>query len=144
MAGISGNVGTVDVYQDDVPLTGIDQQILGFDITYFGHNAELLSEYYRMRNEDPPNVDYSSDLFYVQAGYKFAGKVTPYMRYELMSIEPGDPYYLALGVSGEHRVLGGVRYDVNMSSALKAEVRWIDPANAETYEEFGVQWAFGF
>ena len=62
-----------------------------------------------------------SDAGFVQIGYR-AGRYTPYGRYERGSFQQGDPYFAAqLNGNSYDREALGLRFDIDLSSALKME-----------------------
>ncbi len=82
-------------------------------------------------------------LYYIQAGYTFEERFTPYVRYEEMQVKEGDPYMTSLSAADDRRTIAGIRYEVSLISALKGEIRWID-TGGEDYWKYAVQWAFTF
>ena len=139
------NVGT------GVPNDSIDQTIWSADLEYLANNVELLAEYYAWMNDSEQAASFGdSSAYYVQAGYQFAHKVTPYARYELLDAKANDPYFIAVGmtVPGLDRQKSittvGVRYDLHYRAALKFELRAVDDDLDGSYNEAGVQWSFSF
>jgi hypothetical protein len=63
-----------------------------------------------------------SDAGFIQMGYR-AGRYTPYGRYERGSFQQSDPYFAAQinGNSYDREALG-LRFDIDLSSALKMEL----------------------
>lgn len=132
----------------DTEVMRVKQNLIGFDVTYFAHNLELLGEYYIIKDEDDfgGGQKYSSSAYYVQAGYSI-GKLTPYARFEDMSLdEDGDPYFdstVGLDTAETERMILGARYSLSILSSIKAEARFVDDGTTN-WEEYAVQWAFAF
>lgn len=62
-----------------------------------------------------------SDAGFIQMGYR-AGRYTPYGRYERGSFQQSDPYFAAqLNGNSYDREALGMRFDIDLSSALKIE-----------------------
>ena len=79
-------------------------------------------------------------------GYR-GGRYTPYARYERGSFQQSDPYFAAQinGNSYDREALG-VRFDIDLSSALKMEFAKTTFADRiiRTYGEALVQYAIRF
>ena len=88
-------------------------------------NWEVMSEYYRFRNKDLTfsTGTHSSWAGFAQAGYTFGKTWTPYLRIEKAALNQSDNYF-ALQLSGGSylRQVLGLRYDLNLASALKLEL----------------------
>ncbi|HXB19127.1 MAG TPA: hypothetical protein VNV40_09865 [Steroidobacteraceae bacterium] len=87
-----------------------------------------------------------SDAGFIQMGYR-GGRYTPYARYERGSFQQSDPYFAAQinGNSYDREALG-VRFDIDLSSALKMEFAKTTFADRiiRTYGEALVQYAIRF
>ncbi|MBI5238655.1 MAG: porin [Deltaproteobacteria bacterium] len=147
-AGISGYHAVVKGYDtSDVEIMRIKQDILSLDLTYFSGNIEAMGEYYMIKDKDDlgGGASHTSSAYYIQGGYAI-GNLTPYLRYENVSLDNGnDPYFSALGTVESKRTVAGARYNLSMMSAFKAEVRLIDEnTTSGNYEQFALQWAFTF
>lgn len=147
-AGISGYHAVVKGYDtNDSEIMRIKQDILSLDLTYFSGNIEAMGEYYMIKDKDDlgGGAAHSSSAYYIQGGYA-AGNLTPYLRYENVSLDnDNDPYFSALGTVESKRTVAGARYNLSMMSAIKAEVRLIDEnTKSGNYEQFALQWAFTF
>lgn len=156
--GISGQVGKVNISGIDTDADGaanpadhLDQTIGVLDLEYITDALEVLAEYYQWMNDSQlvANAD-DSAAYYVQAGYQFAHKVTPYARYETLDAKKNDPYFIAVGmtVPGQDRQKSiatiGVRYDLHYRAAVKLELRAVDDDLDGSYNEAGAQWSFSF
>lgn len=145
--GVSGNIGLVSGYNvNGTETMRVRQRILALDVTYFANNIEFLTEFYSIhdKNDLSGDIDYSSTAYYVQAGYQI-GNFIPFARYEKVSIDnDGDPYFSALSTVDSNRTVAGVRYNLSLVNALKAEARKIDVEGVDEYEEYALQWAVSF
>lgn len=151
MFGLSGSYAVVKGYTTS--LTGevmevmrVKQSIAALDITYFEKPFEFLAEYYLILDKDDfsGSEKYSSNAFYIQGGYVINDLFIPYARYEQVSLDDKvDPYFSALGTTESKRTLAGMRYNLSVSNAVKAEVRFIDNGT-EKFKEYAVQWAVAF
>lgn len=87
-----------------------------------------------------------SDAGFIQIGYR-AGRLTPYGRYERGSFQQSDPFFAAQmnGNSYDREALG-VRFDIDLSSALKMEFAKTSFTDRvmNTYGEALVQYAIRF
>lgn len=84
---------------------------------------ELMTEYYRFRNEDlsAASGKHTSSAWYAQAGYGI-GSFTPYARYERTRLDQADNYFLAQESGRSYRrAVAGLRYDVTPKTAVKVE-----------------------
>ncbi len=87
-----------------------------------------------------------SDAGFIQMGYR-AGRLTPYGRYERGSFQQSDPYFAAqLNGNSYDREALGVRFDIDLSSALKMEFAKTSFTDriVSTYGEALVQYAIRF
>lgn len=147
---VFGNIGKVNGYAASFagPALEVDQSILGAAFAYDNerNGPEFLSEIYRVIDKDKLTGlgSNTNTLYYVQAGYTFMERLTPYVRYEQASIEEADPYMAALAAVDTRRALAGIRFDIATVSALKVEGRRVHRAGEENHSEYAVQWAFSF
>jgi hypothetical protein len=87
-----------------------------------------------------------SDAGFIQVGYR-AGRLTPYGRYERGSFQQSDPFFAAqLNGNSYDREALGVRFDIDLSSALKMEFARTSLTDriVNTYSEALVQYAIRF
>ncbi len=97
--------------------------VLGLHATWDSDAWEALAELYLFRNEALlGGGTHSSNAGYGQLGYR-AGRYTPYARYERTALDQADGYFIGQA-SGRsyHREALGVRYDIDLKSALKLEL----------------------
>ncbi len=146
--GLSGNFGRIQFFDatgTQIPVSGareIDQEILSADLEYLMNNIELLSEFYQIRDHSNSTGTFLNYAWYVQGGYKIADRLTPYTRFERVTVHENDPYFEALGTQDFNKTIAGIRFDIIQTSSLKAEVRFVD--STDNYQEYGIQWAFAF
>jgi hypothetical protein len=87
-----------------------------------------------------------SDAGFIQVGYR-GGRYTPYARYERGSFQQSDPYFAAqINGNSYNREALGVRFDIDLSSALKMEFAKTSFTDRiiRTYGEALVQYAIRF
>jgi len=157
--GVFGNKTRVNGYtggQNDGLFMSVDQQIYGADVEYINQRIEFLSEYYYVLDKDLMGGTgwHNSDLYYVQLGVTLAERFIPYARYEQASLKDRsrsfadqDPYFANQLMVGYKKGIVGMRYNLNSSSALKAEVQFVSPGagdNYRSYTKYEASWAFAF
>lgn len=143
-----GQTGTIEGFDTtSLMVLRVDQSILGVAAVYVipGSGLNFLSEFYWMRDEDllTDLGAHTNLLYYIQAGYTFEERLTPYVRYEQTRVAEEDPYMTALSAADDRRAIAGIRYEVFLISALKGEIRRID-TGGEDYWQYAIQWAFTF
>lgn len=147
MFGASGSYALVSGFTGSSEIMRVKQNIAALDMTYFERPFEFLAEYYLIRDKDDfsGSKKFSSNAFYIQGGYVIKDRFIPYARYEKVSLDDkGDPYFNAMGTTKESkRAIAGLRYNLNVSSAVKAEVRFINNGT-EKFEEYAAQWSVAF
>ena len=85
---------------------------------------EVIGEAYIFDNYDLTNHTgrHHSDAGFIQWGYR-DGRYTPYIRYERAALQQSDPYFAAqLNGQSYYRDAAGVRFDIDLKSALKLEI----------------------
>lgn len=146
MFGVSGSHALVSGFTGSNEIMRVKQNIAAIDVTYFEKPFEFIAEYYLIRDKDDfsGSEKFSSKAFYVQGGYVIKDRFIPYARYEKCSLDDkGDPYFGALGTKESKRTIAGLRYNLSVSNAVKAEVRFIDNGT-EKFEEYAAQWSVAF
>jgi hypothetical protein len=102
----------------------VAMRFVGGYAVYDAGNWEILAEYYRLLNRDLTDSGtlHRSWSGYVQLGYIFGGRWTPYTRYEEAQLDQTDPYFAAQTKGRSYtRALVGMRYDLSPKAALKLE-----------------------
>jgi hypothetical protein len=109
---------------------------------------EGIAEIYLFDNQDLSggSGSHSSNAGFVQLGHRAAWGV-PYARYERTSLDQTDAYFARLqGGASYHRVALGVRFDIDLKSALKLELAntRLTDRSLDQYGEGLVQYAIRF
>ena len=126
---------------DTTAKAGLEEAILGADLSYLNSGWEFISEYFRLRNSQD-----HADAFYIQLGYTLFEVMTPYARYEYLNLHPADPYFMDLqNNSDRDQQIFGLRYEIDsLRSSLKVQYRRDDKKGAKTFNVTEAQWSFGF
>ena len=124
-----------------------DLRILGGYAFYDEDNWEAMAEYFGFQDRNVPDGGvHSSRAAYAHVGRTF-GAWTPYVRYELASLDQADNYFaLMAGGQSYRRALLGVRYDIDPRSTVKFEfnrTRLTDRI-LDNYRESRIQYAIRF
>jgi len=135
--GLSGTKYEVD----STAKTGLQELVLGVDLSYVNGTWEFISEYFRLRNSQ----DYAH-AYYIQLGYTLYDFITPYTRYELLDMDPNDPYFSDLQNNADRfQEIVGLRYNLHyLRSSLKVQYRHDDKKGDKTYNVLETQWSFSF
>jgi hypothetical protein len=130
-AAPSGLLIGVDALSEHVSATAgllatslVAMKFIGGYAVYDADDWEVIAEYYRFLNHDltDSNALHRSWSGYVQLGYIFGGRFTPYVRYEEALLDQTDPYFAAQAEGRSYtRALVGMRYDLSPKAALKLE-----------------------
>jgi hypothetical protein len=132
----------------DLPVSATRLRSYGGYAVYDTDSWENIAEVYVFSNEDLAGGSgtHRSNAGFVQFGYRVPWGV-PYARYERAVLQQSDPYFAALDGGGSYaRAALGLRFDVDLRSALKLEVantRQTDRAR-DQYGEGLVQYAIRF
>jgi hypothetical protein len=146
MLGLSGF--TAKIADDQLPVHETRLRVLGVHAVYDTDTFENMAEYYYFSDDDLSGASgsHKSHAGYVQLGYR-AGFGVPYLRYERTVLDQADQYFQQQASGGSyHRGAVGVRFDLDIKSALKFEVsntRDTDRLN-DQYNEALVQYAIRF
>jgi len=143
----------VDAYQTRIdiqdPTPGfVQSRSFGTYAAYDTDSWEDIAEFHIIDNEDLTGHTgtHRSDAGFVQIAYR-AGRFTPYARYERGSFQQADPYFVALTTgSSYYRGAFGLRFDVDLVSALKMEVAdtHLTDRNEGSFGEVLMQYAIRF
>lgn len=151
---------TVKVENDGIPSRGIPSGFTrvnnyGLYVVYDTDHWENIAEFYVFDNKDLTGTGarHRSDAGFVQLAYR-KGRFTPYARYERASLEQADNFFAAQDSgSSYHREALGLRFDLDLSSALKfefAQTRLTDcglrltDCGPDEYDEALIQYAIRF
>ena len=114
----------VNITDDQEPgrTTRVDN--VGVYFAYDTDRFEYLGEYYRFNDTDlsAGSGAYRSSAGFIQLAWRLS-LATPYVRYERAILDQSDPYF-ALQSSGSsyYRAAMGLRFDLDLKSALKFEL----------------------
>ncbi len=133
---------------DDASASATRVRSYGGYLVYDTDQWENFAEIYLFDNQDLGNGGgtHRSNAGFVQLGYRSSWGV-PYARYERAALTQSDPYFYALQGGGSYRRIAlGVRFDLDLKSALKlelADTRQTD-RSGDQYGEGLVQYAIRF
>ena len=143
---ISIRVGP-SLYLDRIPGDSMSsgplrETILGAHVVVKHTRYTFQAEGYRIRHQQIQG----GTTWHHWAGYAIATvrfkRITPYAGLDHESFDPGDPFFV--GRDQDYtRVLGGLRFDVNVNNSLKLEYQH-DHFPAETGDALALQIAFTF
>jgi hypothetical protein len=158
--GISGYLDRVEIFDTTVPVLSdeVNQTILGGDLHYDRAPIQIIGEYYDVRDSQRIASPLSglqgtfhNSLFFIHAGYMLLDQFTLYARYEQQNVHTDevakasiDPYFNAIGAFDRKKIIGGLRFDISLNSAIKLEARHIDPKNYDEYQQYAAQWTIAF
>ena len=136
--GLSVGVFATNFEVDTSIKTGVDETIYGADIAYNNNNVEFITEGFIFHNTDG-----DGNACYCQLAYT-SDNWTPYVRYERLEVQGGDPYFKDLSEGFDRRqTIAGLKYDIDpLRSNLKFQYRHDDAT--KDYDVFETQWAFHF
>lgn len=117
----------------------IDIGMAGGHAVFNGSFLELRAEYQMMRSRSASTGTHRANLGYGYAGVR-VGELTPYVRYDVLDIAPGNPW---LDVPSKHGLLGGLRYDAAATVAVKGEYGFLRESG-RTKNGLSMQVAVGF
>jgi len=132
----------------DSPLSATRVRTYGGYAVYDTDAWENIAEIYVFDNQDLDGGSgaHRSHAGFVQFGYRVPWGV-PYARYERAVLDQSDPYFSALEGGGSYyRAALGLRFDVDLRSALKLELAdtHLTDRSREQYGEGLVQYAIRF
>ena len=147
----------VDVFQtrieDEDPLPPLPAYVtrvksFGAYAAYDTDSWEDIAEFHVFSNQDLTGHTgtHHSDAGFVQLGYR-AGRFTPYARYERGAFQQSDDYFAAQATgSSYYRTALGLRFDVDLVSALKLELAQTHLTDRviSNYDEALLQYAIRF
>jgi len=144
----------VDVFQtriqdeDQSPSYVTQLRSYGAYAAYDTDSWEDIAEFHVFSNQDLTGRTgtHHSDAGFVQLGYR-AGRYTPYARYERGAFQQSDDYFFAQASgSSYYRTALGLRFDVDLVSALKLELAdtHLTDRLIGSYDEALLQYAIRF
>jgi hypothetical protein len=136
---------------ESAPVFRVSQQIWGVDLLYavpIGQRSrvELISEWFMIDHTDQlsGSDDFASTAAYVQGAWMPSSHWSAYSRWEELDVDDGDPYFGGIAARSYQRAIYGLRYNLNIENALKAEARVVSRDGLGRFMEYGAQWAFAF
>ncbi|MEO8310611.1 MAG: hypothetical protein ABI520_05515 [Caldimonas sp.] len=139
-AGLHGFTSRVAVHSaSDAVVNRSHLQMAGAYSAYDAKDWEIFAEYYRFFNRDDlSDVRHKSHAGFIHAGRTF-GTLTPYLRYERVSLDPTDIYFNSqrTGRSYTRQVVGS-RYALDARSSVKFELSRTDEAALNQYDGTGI------
>lgn len=138
-SGLSGNVSGIISGQ-----TLVQQFISVADLEFKGDKVDVLAEYYSLKNDDKfgSTGSHTGKAYYIQLGYQITASLKPVYRYESVSFDDNDIYFLILNRRQENRHVLALRYDLSESNVLKFQAMSVSPKTGGSYNEYIIQWAF--
>jgi hypothetical protein len=121
--GVSAFSTRIDI-QDATPEFFTRVTTYGVYTVYDTDMWEWLAEAYLFYDEDLSGHTgtHRSDAGFAQLGYRGAGRLIPYVRYERAALQQSDPYFAAQHFGQSYyRDAVGLRFDIDVKSALKLE-----------------------
>jgi len=124
----------------------IGQTVTGLDARYSYDKLDVLAEYFMMTNDSQATLvgdgkSHDATAYYVQASYQVNDKFRPTYRYESLSFDATDDYFVILGRSEYTASVVALRYELDESNAVSLEYKSSDVGgNTETHAI--LDWAF--
>ncbi len=131
--------GTESLQGSPLPVD-MQQQILTASVVVFREQFEFIGEFLQVSNDFGTRGATTTSAFYAYAGYRL-GRVTPYLRYDSMSYENGELYFVKNDAT---LLVLGARYDFNYLATLKVELQNFDTQADGTVKSLTTQIAIGF
>jgi len=122
--GVHARGSTVSTYANSGGLLSRTRfRLSGAYLRYAANDWEALGEYYRVADSDAAGgAKRISHLWFAQLGRDY-GSLTPYVRYERAALDLADSYFLSQQAGRPYqRWVGGLRYELDTRSSLKAEL----------------------
>lgn len=129
--------------QDLLPAYSTRVRSYGAYAVYDTDRWEHLAEFYVFDDENlsGPGGSQRSEAGFIQLGYR-AGWYTPYARFERASLQQSDHFFAAQRFGASyHRYAVGLRFDLDLRSALKLELAQTEDTNRDfiSYDEALIQ-----
>lgn len=131
--------------------TLFDQQVYGFDASYFSKRFYSFGEIYKLIIKDNQSIDaagytpnsgsYSATAYYIQVGYRITDTVTVAARHESLDFDDGA-YFAIQGIAPETRNLIALKYRIEESNAFRVEIRQQHRQDHDSETVYAVQWFF--
>jgi len=158
--GVHGFTSVVNAFTEGGTSIGRSRlRMAGGYLGYDERDWEVFAEFYRFANTNlADGIRRPSKAWFVHAGRTY-GNLTPYLRFERASLDPGDLFFVAQDVGRSYdRTVLGARYALDARSSLKLEwSRTSEPAMTQidgngllvpflggTYRRLGLQYSIAF
>jgi hypothetical protein len=109
---------------DPARVHSIGQLVTTLQIDYRGDRIQVLSEVAFIADSDrTSSTDFDHVAGYFQVGYSLNDEWTPYFRFDIRTMDQGDPYYSPVNRDLDiWEIVTGVRYDFIENAAIKLEI----------------------
>jgi len=132
----------------------IGQIITTLQVDYRGDRIQVLSEAAWITDDDrTSSMDFNHFTGYFQIGYSLNDDWTPYFRFDIRTMDQGDPYFSPVNRDLDvWEIVTGVRFDFIENAALKLEIGFGDTEQRDAggavsktgYIRVGLQLSFVF
>lgn len=119
----------------------IGQNLYTATLAHFGQKFELLTESTVAFNDADATGQTTSFASYIYGGVRINEKLTPYLRYDNLSYEDGEPFF-----EGEdtNSIIAGMRYEISFLIVVKMEYQHMDREFSGGSDLINAQIAIGF
>ena len=120
---------------------GVDQLILGANVSVIKGNVEFLSEFTQVTNEGQrTGTEGTTTGFYALGSYSF-DDLSPFIKFDLLDPDDADPIFSP----GKTTALSvGARYDMSYLASVKVQYTNRDVEGADKENLLRAQFAIGF
>ncbi len=139
---------------DPARIHSIGQVIVNLQVDYRGERIQILSEVAWISDADrSSSTDFEHITGYFQVGYALNDMWTPYFRFDIRTMDTGDPYYAPVNRDLDiWEIVTGARFDFLDNAAIKFEIGFGDRqqrngggvVSDQGYIRVGFQLAFVF
>lgn len=119
----------------------ITQKLFSGSIAYFKDKIEILTEATIGMNGTDSISDQTTIAAYFYAGYKIKDVLVPYVRADFLQFDKNEMYF---NQNKTNAYVGGIRYEINYLTVVKAEYQYIYSQLSGKSNKFIVQIAVGF
>jgi hypothetical protein len=133
-AGVRDHQGTV-IAED------IKQNLYTATIANFGRKFEFLAEGTLTTNDAQSTGVVNSFASYVYTGWRLNEKLVPYLRYDFLTYDEDEIYYMK---NDKSSILAGIRYEISYLIVVKMEYQFLDTEDTGSSNIVSAQIAIGF
>lgn len=119
----------------------VNQHLISGSVAHFGKKFELLAEATMGMNHTDSTGTKNTMAAYAYAGYRIKEKYVPYVRYDNISYQSGEMYYMGKQAQS---FVAGFRYEISYLAVVKLEYQHIDNEFAVDVDKITAQFAIGF